>query len=100
MYRSTIVGARYDHVDIDSIVGFNTTLNEVVGAEGAVKLAEIDAQTADLVLEDINKLLNRFDYMESIHNLNSGNKYNVQHKTAINKNFILFNKIKQFVSVV
>ena len=100
MYRSAIVGARYDHVDIDSIVGFNTTLNEVMGAKGTVKLAEIDAQTADLVLEDINKLLNRLDYMESIHKLNSGNKYNIQHKTAINKNFILFNKINQLISTI
>ena len=100
MYRSAIVGARYDHVDIDSIVGFNTTLNEVMGAKGTAKLAEIDAQTADLVLEDINKLLNKLDYIESIHKLNSGNKYNVQHKTAINKNFILFNKIKQFISTI
>jgi hypothetical protein len=42
MYRSAISGARFDNVDIDNIVGFNTTLNELSGANEGVKLAEID----------------------------------------------------------
>jgi hypothetical protein len=32
MYRSAIVGARYDNIDLDNIVGFNTTLNEISGS--------------------------------------------------------------------
>ena len=100
MYRSAIVGARFDNVDLDNIVGFNTTLNEISGKNETPKLAEIDAQTADLILEDINKLLKRIDYSEEIHKLNSGNKYNSQDKTALNKQFILFNKIKSFVSIL
>ena len=70
-------GAGYDNVDLDNIVGFNTTLNEISGANETPKLAEIDAQTADLALEDINKALKRLDYAESLHKLNTGNKYNV-----------------------
>jgi hypothetical protein len=31
MYRAAIVGARYDNIDLDNIVGFNTTLNEISG---------------------------------------------------------------------
>ena len=100
MYRSAISGARFDNVDIDNIVGFNTTLNELSGANEGVKLAEIDGQTADLVLEDVNTLLQRLDYAEGLHNLNNGNKYNMQAKTALNKNYILFNKIKSFISIL
>ena len=100
MYRSAIVGARFDNIDIDSIVGFNTTLNELSGGDETTKLVEIDAQTADLVLEDINKLLMRLDYAQGLHKLNTGNKYNVQNKTALNKQFILHNKIKTFVSIL
>lgn len=100
MYRAAIVGARYDNVDIDSIVGFNTTLNEVSGTNEGSKLAEIDAQTADLILEDINKIITRIDYSEGLHKLNTGNKYNVQAKTALNKQFILHNKLRTFVSIL
>jgi hypothetical protein len=50
MYRSAIVGARTDSVDLDNIVGFNTTLNEISGTKDKIQLAEIDAQTADLIL--------------------------------------------------
>lgn len=100
MYRAAIVGARYDNVDLDNIVGFNTTLNEISGANETPKLAEIDAQTADLALEDINKALKRLDYAESLHKLNTGNKYNVQDKTALNKQFIIYNKLKTFVSIL
>ena len=100
MYRTAIVGARYDNVDLDNIVGFNTTLNEISGANETPKLAEIDAQTADLALEDINKVLKRLDYAESLHKLNTGNKYNVQNKTAINKQYVIYNKLKSFISIL
>ena len=100
MYRSAIVGARFDNVDLDNIVGFNTTLNEISGTNETPKLAEIDAQTADLILEDINKVLARLSYAEGLHKLNTGNKYNVQNKTALNKQFILFNKIRNFISIL
>lgn len=100
MYRSAIAGARFDNIDIDNIVGFNTTLNELSGANEGVKLAEIDGQTADLLLEDINVLLKRLDFAERLHNLNKGNKYNAQSKTSLNKNYILFNKIKSFISIL
>jgi hypothetical protein len=43
MYRSAIVGARYDNVDLNNIVGFNTTLNELSGKDEKPDLAEIDA---------------------------------------------------------
>ena len=100
LYRSVIVGARYDNVDLDNIVGFNTTLNELSGANEKPNLAEIDAQTADLILEDINMVLKRIDFSEGVHTLNIGNKYNVQDKTGLNKQYILYNKIKHFVSVL
>lgn len=98
MYRSAIVGARMDNIDIDSIVGFNVTLNELSGANE--QLATIDAQTSDLILEDINKLLLRLDYAEELNRINSGNKYNIQNKTALNKQYILFNKLKTFISIL
>ena len=100
LYRSTIVGARYDNVDLDHIVGFNTTLNELSGSKEKPNLAEIDAQTADLILQDINMALARLDYAEGLHNLNTGNKYNVQNKASLNKQFIMYNRIDQFVSTI
>ena len=100
LYRSTIVGARFDNVDLDHIVGFNTTLNELSGSEEKPNLAEIDAQTADLILQDVNMVLTRIDYAERLHNLNTGNKYNVQNKASLNKQFIFYNRINQFISTI
>ena len=100
MYRSAIVGARTDAVDLDNIVGFNTTLNEISGTKDKIQLAEIDAQTADLILQDIDTVLKRLDYAKTLHNLNTGNKYNVQAKTALNKQYIIHNKIQHFVSAL
>jgi hypothetical protein len=100
LYRSVIVGARYDNIDLENIVGFNTTLNELSGKKENLNLAEIDGQTADLILEDINKLLSKLDYFERLHKLNNGDKYNIQDKTALNKNYIMFNKYKHFISIL
>ena len=42
----------------------------------------------------------RIDYSEGLHKLNTGNKFNVQAKTGLNKQFILHNKIRRFVSIL
>lgn len=100
MYRSAIIGARNDSVDIDTIIGFNSTLNELSGSEESPNLAEIDAQTADLILEDVNMLLERIGYAKALHKLNTGNKFNIQDKTALNKHYIVHNKIKALVQIL
>ncbi len=99
LYRASIVASRNDNADVDNIFGYNKALNELCKNDEHWKpLAEIDAQTADLALQDINLALKRLQAIKGISELNQGNKLNVQNYTSANKNFILFNKMNTLLT--
>ena len=98
-YRASIVASRNDNADVDHIFGYNKSLNELLSStENWVPLAEIDGETADLAIQDINMALKRLHAIKGISDLNQGNKMNVQNYTSANKNFILYNKSKQLIT--
>ena len=99
LYRASVVAARTDNADFNQIFGYNKTLNELCGRdENWTELAEIDAQTADYALQDINMAINRLEAIRGISDLNQGNKLNVQNFTSANKNFILYNKMSKVLT--
>lgn len=99
LYRASIVAARNDNADIDHIYGYNKVLNELCKNEdGWVPLAEIDADTAQLALEDVNMAINRLNVIKGISDLNQGNKLNTQNYAAANKNYILYNKTQKLLT--
>ena len=99
LYRASIVASRTDNADVGNIFGYNKALNELCKNDQNWKpLAEIDSQTADLALQDINMALRRLQAIKGISDLNQGNKLNVQNYTAANKNFILYNKMNKLLT--
>ena len=99
LYRASIVASRTDNADVGNIFGYNKALNELCKNDQNWKtLAEIDSQTADLALQDINMALRRLQAIKGISGLNQGNKLNVQNYTAANKNFILYNKMNKLLT--
>ena len=101
LYRASIVASRNDNADVDHIFGYAKILNELChDTENWTELAEIDQETADLALQDINLALNRLDAIKGISSLNQGNKLNVQHYAAVNKNLILFNKSNTLITTL
>ena len=99
LYRASIVASRTDNADVENIFGYNKALNELCKNDQNWKpLAEIDSQTADLALQDINMALRRLQAIRGISDLNQGNKLNVQNYTAANKNFILYNKMNKLLT--
>lgn len=98
MIRQAIIGARVDNSDLDNLYGYNKTLNELTaGEEGTIKLAEIEQVDADYALQDINFAIARLEMIQGLHELNSGNKLNLQNHVAVNKSLILYNKVKKFI---
>ena len=99
LYRASIVASRTDNSDVDNIFGYNKTLNELCKRDqNWTPLAEIDAQTADLALQDVNMALNRLKVIRGVSDLNQGNKLNIQNYTAANKNFILYNRMSKVLT--
>jgi len=70
MYKASILGARTDAASFNNLFGYNATLNEIGATE--TKLAEIDSQTADIFVEDINTNLNKLEFLKSLFLINQG----------------------------
>ncbi len=100
LFRSIIAGSQYDNMDIDNLSGNTRTMNAVGKTpwQKSEKFVEIDAQTAQLALIDIDSALNRLEVIQQINALNSGNKLNLQNNTAINKNYIFYNRMQKFIT--
>ena len=99
LYRASIVAARNDNADLDHIFGYNKVLNELCkSTDNWQPLAEIDADTAQLAIQDVNMVLQRLEFLKELSSLNKGNKLNLQSQTAANKSYILFNKINKLIT--
>lgn len=90
--KSHIQAARKDAVSFTNIFGYNTTMNEL--NPDKPKLAEIDVNTANVILQDIDKLETNLMYYKTIFEINSGSKL-TEHKKIGAKIWIkTFDKIK------
>jgi hypothetical protein len=93
LLKASILAARTDGVTGSNRVGYNVTVNEVLGTD----LAEIDKNTANVILQDINKVENQLKYFQRLHLVNTGQKLKEHHKVSVNKDIITYNKLKKFV---
>lgn len=103
LYAAAIKAARTDNANFDNLFGFNATLNEVSAKiEGVekLKLAEIDKETADLFLEDINSNLNKLLLLSKIYALNKGQKLARQDKVAIKKDVLIYKRLRFIIQIL
>lgn len=79
LIRSHVNAARTNNVNYGSIYGFNATVNELTKTD----LAEINDDTANLILQDIYKTQVLLDFYENLYNINVGNKLKAEDKIAV-----------------
>jgi hypothetical protein len=75
--------------------GYNKTVNEITPNS---TLAEIDSNTADTILQEIDAVETKLKYYQNIANINSGNKLKEHDKTGVKANMLLFKRfIEKFI---
>lgn len=101
LYKAAILGARTDAVDAENYYGYNATLNEVSRkVKGNFpKLAEIDSQTADLFINDINTTLNKLQFLKDLYEVNQSQKLTRQDRVSINKDILIYRRLHSLISV-
>ncbi len=95
-------GLRVDNADVLNPIGYSRILNDVYQRskiQNYVKLAELDSQTADLMLQDALLIKQKLEFVQNVHDLNKGQKLKQQEKVAINKQYLTFNALKHWVKV-
>ena len=103
LYKAAIQGAQTDNAGLNNLFGFNATLNKVakkLGDETYKPLAEIDNNTAQVLLQDIETNYQRLLTIKRIFLYNRGQKLQLQDRVAFKFNKIIFDKIRYIVSIL
>lgn len=103
MYRAAILAARTDSARVGDLYGYNATLNEIaerVEGQSYPELAEIDSQTADIFVADIDTNLNKLTFLKTLYNINRGQKLSRQNRIATKKDLLIYKRLKSIVQVL
>lgn len=98
IYRASILGARTDSAGLDNYYGYNATLNELSTGENQ-KLAEIDSQTADIFVQDIDINLNKLKFLRTLYQVNQGQKLSKQDRVSTKKDLLIYKRFKALIAV-
>ena len=103
MYRAAILAARTDSARVGDLYGYNATLNEIaerVEGQSYPELAEIDSQTADIFVADIDTNLNKLTFLKTLYNINRGQKLSRQDRIDTKKDLLIYKRLKSIVQVL
>ena len=101
LYSTALEASRTDNGDINKLFGFSLVLNKANSrTEGYQPLAEIDGQTTNALLQDVEFLRNKLEYAQLLFSINQGQKFLQQDKIALNKNYILYNQLTAFAKAL
>ena len=94
---SNILGARSDGGKLGAIFGFNSTVNQL---NPDMKLAEIEKDSANTLMQDLAKLRTQLEYFKTIFDVNSGQKLEEQKKIHNRVNYSFVKKMKAIVQAL
>ena len=95
IFKAQLLSARVDNADLSNLYGMNTTINEL---DSEANLAEIPSYIADAMMQDLETIELRLQTFQKIVETNNAQKLAEQTKTANNKNILIYNRIKQFIT--
>lgn len=102
-FRSVLNGMKVDNADINNPTGYSRMLNLVYqksAQKNYVPLAEISTQEANMMLEDVSKIIARLEFADTLAKMNRGQKLKEQNKVAARKNQLLYNGTKRLIDIL
>ena len=102
-FRSVLNGMKVDNADINNPTGYSRMLNLVYqksAQKNYVPLAEISTQEANMMLEDVSKIIARLEFADTLAKMNRGQKLKEQNKVAARKNQLLYNGTKRLIDTL
>lgn len=102
-FISVIEGMKVDNADIINPTGYSKILNEVYQRQGIknyVKLAELNSDDANMIIQDAALIRDRLNLIKRIHDINKGQKLKEHDVVAMNKNFLLYNQTQRLINIL
>lgn len=101
MYEDTLKTARTVLYDATNVWGYNTTLNSIAKKVKTDKelptLAEIDSETVDVFLQDLNLYRKKLKFLKKLYEVNAGQKFAVNDRVELNTAHIFLSKLKKWI---
>ncbi len=101
LVANTLQGMKVDNGDLGNLYGYTKTLNQIahkIGLENYVDMAQIDSNVAEIFLQDLNGIRSRVAFMLNVLNINQGQKLAEHRRVGINKNYLFYQKMVNFVN--
>lgn len=94
----TLEGQVFDSTDV---WGYNKVLNELnKDKEGWKQLAEIDSNSANVILQNLDLIEGKLKFAKALFDINNGQKLNQQNRVSLNRDYVIFNKLKKFIVTI
>ena len=101
LVANTLQGMKVDNGDLGNLYGYTKTLNQIAhktGMDNYVDMAEVDSDEAEVFLQDLNGVRSRVAFMLTVLNINQGQKLAEHRCVGINKNYLFYQKMVNFVN--
>lgn len=101
--KTMLEAAKTDTLSSDNLLGYNHIQNEVarqVGEEGWVDLLEIDTDTANTLLVDLQRIENRVNLFDKLNTINQNQKLARQDRVGILKDVAITKLCHEFAKSV
>ena len=93
--QAVVNAARTDKAKIGDAFGFNKTVNEL---DSDMHLAEIDSNTADVIVQELEGIAIRLEYYKNIADIISGNKLREHAQTGVKTSVLMYDMVmRRFV---
>lgn len=84
--------------DLTNLWGYTRTLNELnQDKEGYKKLVELDSNTANVLLQDVQLIRNQLNFLQHLSAINNAQKLNAQTKIDLIQSNLHFKRFKNFI---
>lgn len=102
-FRAVLNGMKVDNADLSNPTGYSKMLNLVYqksAQKNYTPLAEISTQEANMMLEDVNQIIARLEFADTLTKINRGQKLKEQNKVAARKNQLIYSSTKRLIDTL
>lgn len=91
LLRASLIASRTDGVTTSNRVGYNATVNELIPD---MDLVELNKNQVNVLIQDLVRFENRLKLYANLHTYNTGQKLLEHAKVQVNRDIIIYNKLK------
>jgi hypothetical protein len=94
IFKGAILAARTDNVSEFNIIGYNHLINDI---NPEAKLATIDKNSANVLLQEINTIQNTLNYFRRLNALNTGQKLEEENNLDTKFTYLLYDAFNSYL---